>query len=40
MENNISYSITNGTGPIKAKIDTSNTHIHDCSLSWLGTCTL
>jgi hypothetical protein len=21
------------------KIDTPNTHIHDCSLSWLGTCT-
>ena len=22
------------------KIDTPNTHIHDCSLSWLGTGTL
>jgi hypothetical protein len=31
MENNISYSITNGTGPIKGKIDTSNTHIVDAS---------
>jgi hypothetical protein len=24
----------------RSKIDTSNTFIHDCSLSWLGICTL